>query len=259
MSLPLCRSLIVSCALTAGLSAQVPVDVTSIGPATPGATSTPIDKRAYGVLPNYRTANDSDPFTPLTTKRKFYIASKDSFDVPVYFTGAVFAGIAQLNNSHPGFGQGMEGFAKRYGTSTVDQVIGNFMTEGLMPALFREDPRYFRKGSSYGSVKKRMLYAASRVLIAKTDKGNWNVNYSEIVGNSIGAGIANLYYPDERKFSDNAQRMYTQVGTDAVSQILKEFWPDIKSRYFSHRRKQGAVAQTRSEAQSSPLTAESRR
>jgi hypothetical protein len=203
----------------------------------PGSASTPIDKRAYGVLPNYRTANYDDPFTPLSAKRKFTIASRDSFDYPIFFLGGVFAGIGQLDNAHPSYGQGMEGFGKRYASSFADQAIGNYMTEGFMPALFHQDPRYYRRGSEYGSVKKRIWWALTRDFVARNDNGKWTYNYSELFGNIAASGIANVYYPGERTWGDNGQRVATQFATDALSQVLKEFWPDIKQKYFAHRKK----------------------
>src|SRR3984957_438191 len=106
----------------------------------------PPDKRILGVLPNYRTANETAVYTPITAKQKFTIASKDSFDYPLIALGAAIAGMGQLANSDPSFGQGAAGFARRFGTSYADQAIGNIMTEGLFPTLLHEDPRYFRRG-----------------------------------------------------------------------------------------------------------------
>jgi hypothetical protein len=190
----------------------------------------PVDKRIFGVLPNYRTANETGDYHPLTVKRKFYITWKDSTDYPVYFVAALFSGIAQFDNTHPSFGQGLKGYGRRYGTSFADQTLGNFMTEGALPSLFREDPRYFRRGS--GSVSGRLVYAATRIFVTRTDAGGKRFNFSEVVGNAATAGIANAYYPDERSLSDNFQRFATQLGTDAFSQVLKEFWPDLKRKFI---------------------------
>src|SRR5579872_3061265 len=120
-----------------------------VAPATaPAAQQQPgIDKRVFGVLPNYRTADGSLPFSPITARQKMSIAAKDSFDWPVYITSGLFSTLYQLENQNPSFGQGMAGYGKRYATSYGDQMIGNMMTEGIMPSLFREDPRYFRRGS----------------------------------------------------------------------------------------------------------------
>jgi hypothetical protein len=193
------------------------------------------DKRAFGVLPNYRTADGTVPYTPITTKQKFTIAEKDTFDWPSYILGGAFAGISQLDNSNPSFGQGFKGYAKRYAANVADQDIGNFMTEAIMPTLFHEDPRYFRKVN--GSIKGRILYAATRVIIGKNDQGQNIFNYAEWLGNGTVAALGNAYYPDQRGFSATMQRTLTQVGTDAISQVLKEFWPDIKRKYFAHREK----------------------
>lgn len=199
----------------------------------PGQPGSQIDKRIFGVLPNYRTANGTRPFTPITTKQKFTIATKDTFDYPSYVLAGVFSGLSQLDNSNPSFGQGFKGYARRYGSAVADQDLGNFMTEAIMPSILHEDPRYFQK--LQGSIKGRLWYAASRVLATRTDAGNWRFNFSEFLGNGSVAAIGNWYYPDARGFSPTLQRMGTQIGTDAVSDVLKEFWPDIKRKWL-HRR-----------------------
>lgn len=71
--------------------------------------------------------------------------------------------------------------------------------------------------------------------MTKTDTGRNTFNFAEVIGNSISAGISNAYYPSERGVSDNVLRLATALGTDAISQVLKEFWPDVKRRYLSHR------------------------
>jgi hypothetical protein len=184
------------------------------------------DKRIMGVLPNYRTADGTKPFQSISAKTKITIASKDSFDWPNYIIGGIFAGIYQLDNDHPNFGHGVAGYARYYGTSYADQVIGNMLTEGIMPIVFHEDPRYFRK--VHGRVLTRVGYSLTRVLVTKTDHGNTTVNFAEIVGNGMGASISNLYYTQEQGFRDTSIRWGTQIATDALSNLLKEFWPDIK-------------------------------
>jgi len=188
------------------------------------------DNRIFGVLPNYRTADSSQEFVPLTSKRKFTIAFKDSFDWPVYFVSGAFAALYQLEDSNPSFGQGLKGYARRYGTSYADQVVGNMMTEAIMPTLLREDPRYFRRAE--GSTMRRTGYALTRIFVTHTDKGGQRFNFSEILGNGATASISNAYYPDNRGFSDTMQRFTTQLATDAFSNVLKEFWPDIKRKFF---------------------------
>ena len=129
----------------------------------------------------------------------------------------------------------MKGYAKRFASSYGDQAIGNMMTEAIFPSLLREDPRYFRIGEAGGSTWHRVGYALTRVFVVRTDKGKWDFNYSEWLGNGATVAISNLYYPDTRNASDNVQKLGIQVGTDALSQVLKEFWPDLK-RHLSKKR-----------------------
>lgn len=186
------------------------------------------DKRVFGVIPNYRTAEASDPFHPISRREKMKIAKQDSFDWPVFLTAGAFAGLYQLENQNPSFGQGMSGYGKRYAGAYGDQLSGNMFAEGIMPSLLHQDPRYFRLGK--GSFGHRFCYAVSRVVITKNDSGRRAFNFSEWSGNSISVGLSNAYYPDTRNASDNAGRLAIAVGTDAVSNVLKEFWPDVKRR-----------------------------
>lgn len=191
------------------------------------------DKRAYGVLPNNRTTEASNPFKALTAKQKLTIAAKDSFDGAVYPTAAIFSVVYQAEGSNPSFGQGMKGYSQRVGTAFGDQMIGNMMTEGFMPALWHEDPRYFRLGE--GSKKHRVWYAATRIFVTPTDKNHMTFNFAEWSGNAAAVAISNAYYPDGRTAVDNVQRLLIQCGTDALSNTLKEFWPDVK-RHFSRKK-----------------------
>ena len=196
------------------------------------------DKRIFGVLPNNRTTEASIPFHRISTKQKMTIAVKDSFDWPVYLTSGAFAALYQLEDQNPSFGQGMAGYAKRYGTAYGDQMIGNMMTEGVIPSIFHQDPRYFRIGE--GTKKSRVWYALTRIFIDKTDSGHSSFNIPEWGGNALAVAISNAYYPDTRNANDNAQRLLIACATDAFSNVLKEFWPDVK-RHFQKKRHPDAV------------------
>lgn len=204
-------------------------------PAGPSATvpvQAPQDKRIFGVLPNNRTTENSLPFHAITGKQKMTIAFKDSFDYPVYPTAALFASLYQLEDQNPSFGQGMVGYSKRFATAYGDQMIGNMMSEGILPSLLHDDPRYFRLGA--GTKKGRIAYALTRILITRTDSGGQRFNTSEWGGNALTAAISNAYYPDTRNVSDNVTKLLIACGTDAFSNVLKEFWPDVK-RHFTRK------------------------
>lgn len=200
------------------------------GVPAPGKTAQGEDKRILGVLPNYRTAEMGAIGHPLAAKQKMRIAVKDSFDYPLMFVAAGLAGLNQLDNNHPEFGQGVEGYFKRLGTSYTDQVTGNMLTEGVLPVLFHEDPRYFRLAE--GTKTRRTMYALSRIFVTRTDSGQSTFNCAEVFGNGISAGIGLSYYPDDRSVPDYMQNWGIQLATDAASQVLKEFWPDVKRWWY---------------------------
>lgn len=215
---------------------SAPNPAATVPASTPAAqspeTEPPGGKRVLGVLPNYRTADASLEGTTLTAKQKFTIASKDSFDYPLVLLAGAFAGLSQLTDGDKSFGQGVEGYAHRLGAWYADEALGNLFTEGLFPIVFHQDPRYFRKGT--GSKWGRTGYALSRVIVTQKDGGGSQFNYSEWVGNAASTAIGNAYHPDSRDAYDNSMKLLEQVGTDAISQVIKEFWPDLKRKWF-HR------------------------
>jgi hypothetical protein len=75
------------------------------------------------------------------------------------------------------------------------------------------------------------------IIVARMDSGNKTFNFSEWGGNAIAASIGNAYYPDGRSASATGQRLLISCGTDALSNVLKEFWPDVKEWYKSRKHK----------------------
>lgn len=203
-------------------------------PPVAAAPAAPTNNRVFGVLPNYRTADGSLPHSSISAKRKFYIGFKDSTDYPIFFLGGFFAAISQAEGSNPSFGGGLQGYGKRYAANLGDQMIGNFMSESIYPVLLHQDPRYFRRGT--GSGASRTAYALSRVFVARNDSGRRFFNFSEVLGVATAVAISNTYSPDAREWHSNVQKFSTQLATDALGGVLKEFWPDIKRKFFSHHK-----------------------
>jgi len=189
-------------------------------------------KRIFGIIPNYRTSPTLKDYKPLTAGEKFKIASQDAFDRGSVVLAAAFAGEGQITNSSPSFGQGAAGYARYFGTAYADVAIGDFMTEAIYPSLLHQDPRYFRRGT--GSGLSRLGYAMGQIFWTHTDAGRSQFNFSEIAGNSTAVAISNAYYPDNRDVPNAVTRLSTQVGIDMLSNVLKEFWPDL-SRKFARK------------------------
>ena len=188
--------------------------------------------RIFGVIPNYRTVEDQDSEPKhIGAGDKFKLGLEDSFDYYAYPAAGLFAGINQLQKQTPSFGQGAAGFSRYLGTSFADQTIGNIMSESVFPTLFRQDPRYFPLAK--GGIWKRTVYAISREVITRNDSGKNGVNISELGGNAAAVAISNLYYPNEnRNVSDNANKFAQQIELDAFFNVLKEFYPDIRRKWF---------------------------
>jgi len=189
--------------------------------------------RILGVIPNFQTVEDPQlPYTPLAVSQKFHLFVRESVD-PFTFVGAALgAGLSQLRNADPRYGRDSGAYADRFGAAMADLATQNFFSDFLLAGVLHEDPRYFRK--VVGSKKSRLGYALTRVLVTKTDSGGTRFNFSEFLGNGVMAGIGNLYYPSSRGFPDTFERLGLQVGADSLSNVLKEFWPDIK-RHLHHQ------------------------
>lgn len=188
-------------------------------------------KRILGIVPNFRAVSANTHLPPLSFKSELWLATQDTFDYSdVIFVGGL-AGIAMAEKSQPTFGQGAEGYGRYYWHIFVDGAIENYMTEAIVPAATREDPRYYTLGN--GGFFKRTGYAVSRLFITRTNSGGRTFNLSEIVGAGAAAGIGNAYYPAESNpLVKTYQRWGTQVGLDGVFNVLKEFWPDIDQAVF---------------------------
>ena len=179
-------------------------------------------QRLFGVIPNYYMTFDPHA-APLTTRLKFQLAWKNIVD-PVSFgvTGAT-AGFEQAANTYGGYGQGTEGYAKRYGAAYADFVAGTFIGGAILPSLLKQDPRYFYKGT--GTTKSRLEYALANAVIRKGDNGRWQPDYSGILGGLAAGGISNLYYPDADRNGARLTFENTAIGigfTGAVN-IIQEF------------------------------------
>jgi hypothetical protein len=156
----------------------------------------PESKRIFGIVPNYRTPPSIDDFEPLTAREKFRTASEDALNAGTFALSALFAGEGQLTNADRSFGQGAAGYGRYFGMAFGDFAIGNFMTEGVFPSLFRQDPRYFRRGTRSGW--SRFRYAVGQTFWTHGDSGKTEFNFSELIGNSTAVAISNAYYPDHR-------------------------------------------------------------
>jgi hypothetical protein len=171
---------------------------------------------------------------PQSFKEKFWMATQDSFDYSAFVYVGILSGAAMAGKSEPSFGQGAAGYGNYFAHGFADNAIENYMVEAIVPALTKEDPRYYTLGK--GGFFKRSGYAMSRLFITRTDSGRKTFNLSETVGAGAAAGIGNAYYTaNSNEWVKTYQRWLSQVVQDGVGNMFKEFWPDVNKALFHHK------------------------
>ena len=190
-------------------------------------------QRVWAVVATFNTTANQEA-VPLSPGQKFQLFFKSASDPWPFLLAGVLAGIGQAENSLPEYGQGVQGYAKRFGGEYGDYFIGNLLGNAVLASVMKEDPRYYQKG--HGSYLKRALWASSGTVWCKRDNGTWGPNYANVFGNLSGAAIANVYYPQaDRTVGGTIGRGFSVTAQGIIGSEVIEFWPDIVPH---HKRKQ---------------------
>ena len=199
-------------------------------------------QRILGVVPMFAvTSRQNAP--PLTPHDKFHLTAKQITDPFTFAVAGLQAGLGQATNEFPGYGQGAEGYGKRYGATYADQASSQFFSNFFYPVLLKEDPRYFRSGQ--GTIKHRIGYALAQEFVCHTNKGGRSFNWSNALGAVTAGGISNAYYPStDRGFGLTMSRSAIALMYGSAGGLLQEFWPDIQRKVF-HKQPQPAQTPAR--------------
>jgi hypothetical protein len=209
-----------------GLNVATSVTEVEVGPSQAEVAEEQIrveeKQRVLGVLPNFYVSYVPNA-APLNPRQKFKLASKTVVDPFTVVMVAGTAGIEQAQNHFREYGQGAQGYGKRFGANYADAFTGTFIGGAILPSLLKQDPRYFYKGS--GSTASRFLYAIANSLICKGDNGRWQPNYSNVLGNLAAGGISNLYYPPQDRNGAGLTFENAAVGIaeTALGNLFQEF------------------------------------
>ena len=179
-------------------------------------------QRVLGIVPDFYVSYEPNA-APLSAKHKFELAWKSAGD-PITFAGVgALAGIDQAADRWGAYGQGAEGYAKRYGATYANVFVSTFVGGAVMPSLLKQDPRYFYKGT--GSKKSRILYALASSVMCKGDNGRWQPNYSNVIGSFAGAGMQVAYLPanDRRGSGFVVSSALIRLGETSLAGVLQEF------------------------------------
>ncbi len=184
-------------------------------------------------MPNYRAVSAGVIPPPPTPREAFIVATKNSFDYSAFVFVGVTSLLAEGTNAHTQLGKGVGGYWAYYWRGYLDKTDGNYWVDWAMPTVFHQDERYYAMGE--GGIWKRGIYAASRELITPNYHGKNSFNASEILGRGASQAISLAYYPSKTQTpSAFAQKYAYAVGRDALTNVFREFWPDINQHLF-HR------------------------
>jgi hypothetical protein len=214
------RTIILLVALSAGTPGAL---AQSFDPPPAALPDAPSETRVQGTV-----ARDA-PFAPLTPREKFMVATLRTRRGSIFLLSGFQAGFSQAIDRPEGFGQGADGYGRRYGAALANNLSFDFFGRFAFPVLLHQDPRYFRAGS--GSAGSRLKYAVSRVLVTRTDSGSQTFNSSQVMGSLFSSALANAYYPEEdRDAAGTFSRAGSRLAWAAAGNILREFWPDIRRK-----------------------------
>ncbi len=204
-----------------------------------------LHQRLAGVVPNFNAVLDGST-VPLTAGQKMRASFRSAIDPYQFGLALITSGYGQAtdshssidpNGTHHGYPQGWGGFGCRYGANYVDQFNGTIIGNGILPALLHQDARYFRMGEGH-SFKKRFFYSLSTTVVARSDSGKLQPNYSNVLGNLVSGGISNFYYPKaERGVALTIEQGMEVTAEGSIGALLIEFYPDIRRHFSKHPQK----------------------
>jgi hypothetical protein len=192
-------------------------------------------QRVFAIFPNFYSSYIWHA-APLSAGQKMRLAWKSATDPVAFLAAGITAGVEQWQNDYSGYGQGAQGFSKRFGAAYADSFDGSIIGGGVFPVLFRQDPRFYYKAD--GAWRQKAFYAISTTVIRKGDNGRWQPNYSGILGNIASGAVSNLYYPAQNRNGASTTFENAAIGTafGAIGAILREFVTPIYTSGGPHHK-----------------------
>jgi hypothetical protein len=188
-----------------------------------GGTNAPLLEASH----TQKYIEPGQPAPSLSAGDKVLLGLKDAFS-PFAAAGWVSAaGFSQAINSSPNYGTDSGAFGQRLGAAVIRDSSEGIFSDSVMSPLLREDPRYYRLGPAHNFFL-RVVYAATRPIITRTDGGRTTPNFALIAGNLAGSALTNAYYPAANRGVE--QTMKTLAGSlegSAVGDVVGEFFEDL--------------------------------
>jgi hypothetical protein len=188
----------------------------------PMGPSYPAEARKWDPL-----INSTQHAPPLTRRDTLSYAFREQVRPLVLVPAFVAAGYGQLADANPHYGTDEGGFGERLGIAALRQASDRLTGDGLLAALFHQDPRFYRQGQ--GPVKQRVFDSVRQTFVRKTGtEERERINSSGILGHAFGSFLTLAYYPQSSaNAGDAAKGFATAVAGDVQSKVLLEFLPDL--------------------------------
>ena len=166
---------------------------------------------------------------PFGSRDKFMLAVNNSVSLATVGTSLVGAAYGQAIDSPEGYGQGAEGYGKRFGSEMARDASANLFGTFLIASVLHEDPRFYvRKNLTF---KQSVEYSALRIVFTRSDSGERTVNYAGLLGPLAGEALANTYFPEEdRGVGSTLTRYATDLGWRFGGNLLRQYWPKINRK-----------------------------
>ena len=163
---------------------------------------------------------------PMTVHDKVVSGFKDSVSPSSAAGWLSTAGWQHLRNSSPNYGTDAGAFGQRLGAATIRATSEGLFRESVFAPLFHEDPRYYIMGKGH-PFSKRLVYAATRSIITRTDSGHATPNFARLAGDAAASALTIPYYPAQNTtFSAVASTFGGSLGGSALSFVVDEFLVD---------------------------------
>jgi hypothetical protein len=184
-------------------------------------------QRVFGVFPNFYVSYVPNA-APLTSKQKFSMAARDTFDWTSFVGVSLGAGLQQAANTHKDYGQGAAGYGKRWGALFADGRSTDLLSHYVFASLLHQDPRYFYQGT--GTTKSRIFYALSNAFVARSDSGKTMPNYSYLLGDLCAASLSNAYYP---RADRGASLVFTNAALGIAGRAAQGLVQEFVAKHFT--------------------------
>jgi len=170
----------------------------------------------------------------MSAGQKFKLFVDNSISLHALALASLSSALRQAADSPRGYGQGGDGYAKRFGSSMAREASSNFFGTFLLASALHQDPRFFpERNPRFG---RSMKYSAQRLFVTRDDRGQDVANWSGLMGPLLSEGLANAYWPEQDR---TAGQTFTRYGADLAlrfaGNMLREYWPVLARKVRGSR------------------------